>query len=344
MTDVFPVLTRDDVLAFQFSSWYPRFKHISIKSTVIRPLSEDFRRYLTSDGVHIPEGSENVSSEHATADDGDSGSDTSGDAEEPDEHFAFPELDAQIRRAVADYEAVFPKLNFSSPKDASWLLPSSSPLKCTSPMEVYMLLKSSDFITHDISPESVFDGCSPETQSTPYELELVLRKWYHVDPSREFRCFVRSGWLIAASQRDTNFYEYMNDQRTRERILTTIKNTWGQNIKQNWSTADYTFDLILTRNLESAHIVDFNPYASRTDPLLFTYDELSTIHQQPPSAPVLRTIDSRTHDAATRSSPANVHNMVPFELLSMSSGQTIGDFAKSWQEEVQKSIQRNDGE
>ena len=30
--------------------------------------------------------------------------------------FAFPELDAQIRAAVVEYGAVFPKLNFSSPR------------------------------------------------------------------------------------------------------------------------------------------------------------------------------------------------------------------------------------
>ncbi|THH06087.1 hypothetical protein EW145_g4330 [Phellinidium pouzarii] len=302
-----------------------------MKSTVIRPLGDDFRRYLLSDGVYIPEGSDNVT----TSDDN---SDKDEDTDNPEGRFAFPELDAQIRQAITEYEAVFPKLNFSSPKDASWILPSSSPLKCTSPMDVYILLKSSDFITHDVSPENVFDGCLPKTQSTPYELELVLRKWYHVDPSREFRCFVRSGNLIAISQRDANFYEYMNEQKTRDKLLSTIKEFWIREIKQKWPTQDYTFDLILTRSLESAHIVDFNPYAARTDPLLFTYDEVLVIHQQSPQTPVLKMIDSRMHDAAARSSPANVHNMVPFELLSLSSGQTLDHFSKTWEDAIQKSM------
>jgi len=30
--------------------------------------------------------------------------------------FAFPELDAKIRECIKDYGAVFPKLNFSSPR------------------------------------------------------------------------------------------------------------------------------------------------------------------------------------------------------------------------------------
>ena len=62
-----------------------------------------------------------------------------------------------------------------------------------------MLLKSSDFITHDLSVDSVFKGTTnavAKTSSPPYELELVLRKWYPVDSSREFRCFVRKNGLL----------------------------------------------------------------------------------------------------------------------------------------------------
>jgi hypothetical protein len=58
-----------------------------------------------------------------------------------------------------------------------------------------MLLKSSDFITHDLSVDKVFEGSAKET-SPPYELELVLRKWYPIDRSREFRCFVRKNRLL----------------------------------------------------------------------------------------------------------------------------------------------------
>ncbi|KAI6033793.1 D123-domain-containing protein [Pisolithus microcarpus] len=95
------------------------------------------------------------------------------------------------------YKAVFPKLNFSSPKDASWVLPASSPLKCTSPTDIYLLMKSSDFITYDFSIESVFDGCT--TDDPPiYEPEFVLRKWHPVDHNREVRCFVRNDILLGA--------------------------------------------------------------------------------------------------------------------------------------------------
>jgi D123 len=92
-------------------------------------------------------------------------------------------------------------------QDAAWVLPSSSPLKCTTPAEVYLLLKSSDFISHDLSPETVFKHCESPSMvssledpsvSADYELELVLRKWYPIDRGREFRCFVRQEILLGA--------------------------------------------------------------------------------------------------------------------------------------------------
>ena len=38
--------------------------------------------------------------------------------DEETKHYSFPEIDAQIREAVSNYGAVFPKLNFSSPKES----------------------------------------------------------------------------------------------------------------------------------------------------------------------------------------------------------------------------------
>jgi D123 len=59
-TTLFPTLSPSYILTFQFSSWYPTFASHSIKSTIIRPLSDNFRDYLNADGVFVPEGSENA--------------------------------------------------------------------------------------------------------------------------------------------------------------------------------------------------------------------------------------------------------------------------------------------
>ena len=140
-------------------------------------------------------------------------------------HWAFPKLDGQIRQCIEDYEGVFPKLNFSSPKvnswvsldhwnlfwlwsfrsirqDAYWVLFNANPLRCTSPSDVYILLKSSDFVTHDTDTVNVFSGCvdlKPGEEESHYELELILRKWYSIERNREVRCFVRNRRLIGES-------------------------------------------------------------------------------------------------------------------------------------------------
>ncbi|KAF9468578.1 D123-domain-containing protein [Collybia nuda] len=339
-TGIFPKLSSSYILSFQFSSWYTIFANVSIKSTIIRPLSQEFRDYLDADGVFIPEGSEDVPTKSSIFDDGEGPDDISDEDETPEgQHFAFPDLDAKIRESIQEYGAVFPKLNFSSPKDASWILPASSPLKCTSPAEVYLLLKSSDFITHDTSPESAFSGCDlPET----YDLELVLRKWYPIDRSRELRCFVRHNILIGISQRDTNYYDFYNEVNIRDTILASITAFWESKIRPKWEISDYTFDILLTRDLVRGHILDFNPYAPQTDALLFTYDELHDIFLEriagDKKSATLKIIDSKTHPAAVSNMPAYQHNMMPFEALNISNGRNIEEFSNAWKEGIRESM------
>ena len=76
----------------------------------------------------------------------------------------------------------------------------------------------------------------------------------------------------------------------------------------------------------------------RTDPLLFTYDELHTRLLARADRPELRVVDSPSHPAATRNAPAHQHNMVPIEALAMSAGRDAQQFADAWQEEIRKSM------
>ncbi|KAJ3537029.1 hypothetical protein NM688_g6748 [Phlebia brevispora] len=344
---LFPSLTSEGLLAFQFSSWYPRFSSLSIKSTVIRPLSKEFYNYLNSEGVFLPEGSEDVPPASTISDNEDEGEE---EAEEQETTFAFPDLDAKIREVICNYGAVFPKLNFSSPRDAAWMLPASSPLKCVSPADVYLLLKSSDFVLHDIDKDQLFEACDGDTDMPEYELELVLRKWYPVDRSRELRCFVRRESLIGISQRDPNFYDFWNDQATQAKVIDAITKFWEENIKGKWEQTggNYIFDFLLTRDLSRGHIIDFNPYWSHTDPLLFTYNDLLQLLMHSVSEndfmPEFRVIDSRRHPAANRNAPTHQHNMVPLEALALSEGRTIEEFAGIWQNELRRSAVDSDDE
>jgi hypothetical protein len=88
----------------------------------------------------------------------------------------------------------------TDPQDAAFLLPQTSdgPLHCTSPEDIYLLLKSSDFLTHAITPERVYEGCENIPSKEGMKLELILRKYEssRINPSREFRCFVRNDILL----------------------------------------------------------------------------------------------------------------------------------------------------
>ena len=98
------------------------------------------------------------------------------------------------------------------------------------------------------------------------------------------------------------------------------------------------FDILLTRDLSRAHVVDFNPYAPHTDPLLFTYEELNGILTDGSERlPVFKVVDSRAHPGASRNAPVHQHNMVPLEVLALSAGRTVTDFADVLEEEIKRS-------
>jgi len=149
---------------------------------------------------------------------------------------------------------------------------------------------------------------------------------------------------------------------TRNIIVSTVCQFWQSDIKTIWQPTEDcvytlhslpvmikntemsdTFDLLLTRDLTRAHILDFNPYSPRTDPLLFTYDDLfnllSSRNVRDNEQPELRVVDSRTHPVAISNAPAHQHNMVPFEALSMSSGRDIEEFANLWRENIRESME-----
>jgi hypothetical protein len=107
--------------------------------------------------------------------------------------------------------------------------------------------------------------------------------------------------------------------------------------------------VLLTRDLTRFHIIDFNPYAPRTDSLLFTYEELATAAATTTSslsapAPTLRVIDSPAHPAANRNAPQHQHNMIPLEALTLSEGRNMEEFAAAWMEQVRRGAVESDVE
>ena len=231
------VLTKSHVHACSLPTWYPILRKATIRSIVI-PLPSTFIEYLNQDGIQLPDLPSNIEihpndprresttdwssdEDDANEDDGnDTDKDTKTEEEIAPTIYCFPELEILITNAIEKLGGdVFPKLNWSSPRDASFI--AGGTLKCDNVGSIFLLLKGSDFISHDLN--HAFDHCSDkdtlveelnsdekkkekkqenESQSASMlQPQLVLRRWCNLYPSREFRCIVRNNVLVGISQR-----------------------------------------------------------------------------------------------------------------------------------------------
>ncbi|KAG1749243.1 hypothetical protein EDB19DRAFT_1942126 [Suillus lakei] len=166
---IFPVQTPDYLLSFQSH----HFSSITIKITIICPLDQDFEEHIDSEGIFVPEGSENAPKVLFLMKEKMRMGTTVGRS------FPFPDLDELRRQIIKEYGAVFPKLNFSSPKGCQ---------------------------------------CDPSNEPS-YQLEVVLREWYPINWSCELQAvqhvvthgcinskvcqYQYSGWTYVASLRQS---------------------------------------------------------------------------------------------------------------------------------------------
>lgn len=148
-------------------------------------------------------------------------------------------------------------------------------MECRSPNEIYLLLKSSDFVTHDL--EHAFDDTADQSSiPDPVILyHLALRKWIILNPSVEFRCFVRDRRLIGLCQRDLNHFEFLF--KMQDKLRDTIQDFFDTKIRDTFPDPNFTFDVYVPPPHDRVWLVDFNPWAVRTDPLIFSWMELLTM-------------------------------------------------------------------
>ena len=191
------------------------------------------------------------------------------------EEFSFPELTEQIQSAIDSLGGtVMPKLNWSCPKDATWI--NSGSLKCVTPGDVYILLKSSDFVMHDFL--YAFANSVGE-KPTNISYELVLRQWCNFNPSMEFRCFVWNGDIVAISQRNhTQHFPHLKIEMMsyRSQILDFYEDYVYENFP---GSGNFVFDVYIDKQ-ERVWLLDINVWGSQTDALLFSWDDLVSIASQ----------------------------------------------------------------
>ncbi|KAL5517345.1 hypothetical protein EMCRGX_G002879 [Ephydatia muelleri] len=280
-------VSTEEVLNCAIPKWYDNLKAVTIPSVFI-PLPEDFVEYLRSDGIILPRGCDlpqmcvhGDSDDESGEVDGDQQDDWSeGEGEVPE----FTDLLSEIERGIAILGgAVVPKLNWSAPKDATWII-SSNTLRCTCASEVLLLLKSSDFVAHDLS--RVFKYCTSEV--TPaFQYMLCLRQWRDIHPSGEFRCFVRHGRIVGISQRHyTQHFDFVVSHK--DQLSEDMMEFFTRYLKGRFCNTNYVVDVFRTDE-GAVRLMDFNPFCPMTDPLLFTWEELARLDTE---LPVVRVVES----------------------------------------------------
>lgn len=313
--DALPTVTKQQILNCSYRHWYPRYKHITPRSRLIR-LPEAFLDYLRADGIILPpdhlgteesleQGSTNAGSRGrsqrpsnyetegpsvfdspeqsadssrtsspsaASANENDDSS-TASDDEDEDPSTAWRETHLAIQRCIRELGGrVLPKLNWSAPKDATWINATNS-MDCYSANDVYLLLKSSDFVTHDL--EHAFYGCkdAAQTDAGPGIYHLTLRKHFPtLTPSTEFRCFVASRQLVAITPRSLRYYSFLPPLK--EQLTTLLEAFFEQYLRDSFEDSNFVFDVWVPRGFDRVWLIDINPWAVRTDPLLFSWLEL----------------------------------------------------------------------
>ncbi|EDQ86889.1 uncharacterized protein MONBRDRAFT_27954 [Monosiga brevicollis MX1] len=200
-------------------------------------------------------------------------SDDSDEEEEARPLPTFPELQVAITKAIAELGGeVFPKLNWSAPKDAVWISQTNS-LKCRTAGDVFLLLKSSTHAQHDLL--HAYRCCQPpHEERRPEKVFLVLKNYWSSAPSQEFRCFVRQGQLVAISQRHVDQH-FPNLAQLATDIRFQCYHLYHDDIKRVVSQPHLSFDVICDGN--RAILLDINAWTGDSDPLLYTWQELEAL-------------------------------------------------------------------
>lgn len=208
----------------------------------------------------------------------------------------------------------FVKLNWSSPKDASWITKDGT-LKCSTFNDVCLLLKSSDFVTHDLTKP--YEYCEDSSPHPPNQYQLILRKYVEIVPGMEFRCFIKSNQIIGISQRHHEiYYDYL--QSNLSNLKAEILEFYNAKIKGKFADSNFVVD-IYKNQVGEWKLIDFNPFGPLTDPLLFTWTELEECYPENHAEGILRVMSN-----ANGIQPSSMMSyQMPKDMIDLSCGEDI---------------------
>lgn len=352
-----------------YSHWYEKFSQYTYtKATILKAVPKEFISYLEADDIVLPKDEDskpmalfqdvvpNEDNDYSDWEEEDEAAEGKGGDKKDqntkktacDEHKAdgktkktaksgkkdplseFPEFHSKIKAAIHNLGSVAPKLNWSCPQDATWMMMNNT-MQCKSAAELYLLLKSSDYVNHDLGHafECVTEGSGKEGQDN-IEYELVLRKWAEMNPAMEFRCFVRDRRLVAITQRDLNYYTFLAGMK--REILTAICKFFDRVLLPRFDSHSFAFDVYISKTLDKVYLVDIDPFARKTDSLLFTWNELATINEE---NPVFRLVEKE--NSGQFASKAHSQNQVPKEVVDATiDANALVELARKWEQLMRK--------
>ena len=93
------------------------------------------------------------------------------------------------------------------------------------------------------------------------------------------------------------------------------------------------FDVYINSTTYRVWLIDFNPFAPSTDPLLFTWPELLEMKEFE-----FRIVNSQ-EDVRERGHVRFEHNRLPREIIDISNGSSIAEFMDKFNDHISTSLQ-----
>lgn len=316
------VLRRKEVAACLYSRWSRFFAGHVPKAAVVAPVPAEFIAYLESDSIRLPQNGTNA---EVKPDSDNEYSDWENSGDETDPVALFSAFHSQLEQVLADFGGLFMvKFNWSAPKDAKWILVNNT-LKCHDVSDVYLVLNASDHIVHDL--DYAFDECvDKDDVSVSVEPELVVKQWIDLNPALEFRVYVRDRRIIGISQRDLNYYDYLEDLKPT--IVARIRGFFDEVMAvSEFPNQSYIMDVYVPRPFKKVVIIDINPFSRNTDLLLFTWSEL--LEQTGPEFQTRLITETNLGRFRTKD---HSENQVPLEVMdaSMNTAAMV-ELAREWE-------------
>ncbi|KAJ1657862.1 hypothetical protein IWQ61_002806 [Dispira simplex] len=306
-----PLVSVEDIDSCSFAYWYPLFRRWTFKSVILHPIPQELLIYLRQDGLVLPSSNDVEDESH------DSESSTDGSNPEITRPPDLTECTKKLQRYIDELGgAVFPKLNWSAPTDAVWITATNT-LKCTTPEDIFLLLKSSDRVHEDLNRPyrevMSTSGDVPALHDQPLkdaQTQLILRQWANLNPSLEFRCFIQNKQIKAITQIDLNHFAFLTtDEPTiRKAILTFYHNQ----VRPTFPRDNYVMDVYVRSDYSKVYIVDFNPLSEATDTILLTWEVI--LQSLPPEVSPTITLFPEHTDSIRFSSSRYSQNRFPVDL------------------------------